>query len=63
MFQRCSSLSVPANAGIEVPLTPTEIFLNIIAGATSAISAALPIAGGRGFSVRPAGPSPSPRGP
>ena len=51
-----------ANAGIAVPVTPTEIFRNIIAGATPPISLALPIAGGFGLSAAPAGPSPMPRG-
>ena len=38
MFQRCSAVSVGANAGIAVPVTPTDIFRNIIAGATSPIA-------------------------
>ena len=39
MFQRCSAVSVGANAGIAVPVTPTDIFRNIIAGATPPIVA------------------------
>jgi hypothetical protein len=63
MLHRCSSLSEAANAGIDVPVTPTDIFRNTIDGATAPIVAALPIAGGRGVSVSPAGPSPMARAP
>ena len=48
-------VSVDANAGIAVPVTPTDIFRNIIAGATAPIVAALPIAGGFGVSVASGG--------
>ena len=53
MFQRWSAVSVDANAGIAVPVTPTEIFRYIIAGVTAAITAAVPIAGGCGLSAQP----------
>ena len=63
MFHRCSALKLAANAGMAVPVTPTDIFRNIIAGLTDAMTDALPIAGGRGLSATPFGPSPIPRGP
>ena len=61
-FQRCAAVSDDANAGIAVPVTPTEILRKIIAGATDAMAAAVPITGGFGVSDTPAGPSPNPRG-
>src|SRR5215475_958063 len=63
MFQRCSAVSCGENDGIAVPVTPTEILRNIIAGVTSATADALPIAGGFGEMAAAAGPSPMPRGP
>ncbi len=63
MFHRSSLVSVDANAGMAVPVTPTDILRNIIAGVTSAIAAALPIAGGLGVMPRAAGPSPIPVAP
>src|SRR6478736_8180475 len=63
MFQRCSAVSCGENDGIAVPVTPTEILRNIMAGVTSATADALPIAGGFGEIVAAAGPSPIPRGP
>ena len=64
MFQRCSAVSCGENAGIAVPVTPTEILRNIIAGVTSAIVAR--VADRRRLRVErspPAGPSPMPRAP
>ena len=63
MFQCWSAVSCVANAGIAVPLTPTEILRNIIDGVTALIITSVPIAGGCGFSAFPAGPSPRPSSP
>ena len=50
-------------AGIAVPFTPIEILRKAIAGVTSCMNAASPIAGGLGLIVAAVGPSPMPVGP
>jgi len=62
-FQRCSAVSEAANAGIAVPVTPTEIFRNVMAGVTAAIVAGLPMTAGFGVNAAPAAPSPMPATP
>jgi hypothetical protein len=63
MFQRCAGVRTDANGCIAVPLTPTEIFRNIIPGLAADMKAASPMAGGFGLRPAAAGPSPIPRGP
>jgi hypothetical protein len=63
MFHRSSADSFDPNAGIAVPVTPTEILRKIIAGVTSRITESLASAGGLGLSATADGPSPNPRGP
>jgi hypothetical protein len=63
MFHRCSGVSNVSNGGMPVPVTPTEIFRNAVAGVLSAIASELPTAAGFGSSAAPAGPSPIPSAP